>query len=177
METTMQLSSPAHYILSDDNIITAVALKQAQESLLSENIMIASANASNPGLPPSSLMTFLEKNPAISGVFLKDFDSVFVNKFYHSHLDDLSNVNSSAVVAAASLIARTLYILTSGCYKCNVSLVEDLMGCLLDCDPGLVNWCYHERSWSCELEDLNLSKPLCWRYHEPTFIYTLYKIH
>ncbi|WVZ07497.1 hypothetical protein V8G54_020843 [Vigna mungo] len=126
---------------------TMAALKRAQESLLSENIKIASASSSNPGIPPSSLMSFLEKNPAISGVVLEDFDSVFVNKFYHSHLDDLSNVNSSAVVAAASLVARTLYILASknedvhdstlSTINVNVSLVEQLMGCLLDCDPGL----------------------------------------
>ncbi|QCD98450.1 nicastrin [Vigna unguiculata] len=126
---------------------TMAALKRAQESLLSENIKIASASSSNPGIPPSSLMSFLEKNPAISGVVLEDFDSVFVNKFYHSHLDDLSNVNSSAVVAAASLVARTLYILASknedihdstlAAINVNVSLVEQLMGCLLDCDPGL----------------------------------------
>ncbi|KAH1196760.1 Nicastrin [Glycine max] len=126
---------------------TVAALKRAQESLISENIKIASASASNPGIPPSSLMSFLEKNPAISGVVLEDFDSVFVNKFYHSHLDDLSNVNSSAVVAAASLIARTLYMLASetedvqnstlAAINVNVSLVEQLLGCLLDCDPGL----------------------------------------
>lgn len=57
------------------------------------------------------------------------------------------NVNSSAVVAAASLVARTLYILASEtkdeqdsvltAINVNVSLVEQLMGCLLDCDPGL----------------------------------------
>ncbi|KAG2406376.1 Nicastrin Precursor [Vigna angularis] len=126
---------------------TMGALKRAQESLLYENIKIASASSSNPGIPPSSLMSFLEKNPAISGVVLEDFDSVFVNKFYHSHLDDLSNVNSSAVVAAASLVARTLYILASknedvhdstlSAINVNVSLVEQLMGCLLDCNPGL----------------------------------------
>lgn len=40
---------------------TMAALKRAQKSLLSENIKIASASASNPGIPPSSLMTFLEK--------------------------------------------------------------------------------------------------------------------
>ncbi|XP_004503117.1 nicastrin [Cicer arietinum] len=124
-----------------------VALKHAQESLLSEDIRIASASVSNPGIPPSSLMTFLNKNPGISGVVLEDFDSSFVNKFYHSHLDDLSNVNSSAVVAAASLVARTLYILASetndvqnstlAAINVNVSLVEQLMDCLLDCDPGL----------------------------------------
>jgi hypothetical protein len=38
-----------------------VALKHAQESLLSEDIRITSASASNPGIPPSSLMTFLNK--------------------------------------------------------------------------------------------------------------------
>nr|KYP75974.1 Nicastrin [Cajanus cajan] len=150
---------------------TLVALKRAQESLPSENIKIASASASNPGIPPSSLMTFLEKNPSISGLVLEDFDSAFVNKFYHSHLDDLcelvhavgiiffflldlsfyminaANVNSSAVVAAASLIARTLYMLASeiedvqdstlASINVNASLVKQLMGCLLDCDPGL----------------------------------------
>ncbi|CAJ2640691.1 unnamed protein product [Trifolium pratense] len=124
-----------------------VALKHAQESLLSEDIRITSASASNPGIPPSSLMTFLNKNPGISGVVLEDFDSSFVNKFYHSYLDDLSNVNSSAVVAAASLVARTLYILASetndvqnstlAAINVNVTLVEQLMDCLLDCDPGL----------------------------------------
>ncbi|CAL0301415.1 unnamed protein product [Lupinus luteus] len=126
---------------------TMAALKRAQETLRTENIKITSASASNPGIPPSSLMVFSKKNPAISGVVLEDFDSVFVNKFYHSHLDDLSNVNSSAVVAAASLVARTLYILASETkdvqdsaltsINVNVSLVEQLMGCLLGCDPGL----------------------------------------
>lgn len=50
-------------------------------------------------------------------------------------------------MAAASLVARTLYILASDNKSAsgsaltgisvNVSLVEELMGCLLDCDPGL----------------------------------------
>ena len=40
---------------------TVAALKRAQESLISENIKIASASASNLGIPPSSLMSFLEK--------------------------------------------------------------------------------------------------------------------
>ncbi|RDY12562.1 Nicastrin, partial [Mucuna pruriens] len=85
--------------------------------------------------------TFENMNPTISGVVLEDFDFVFVNKFYHT------NVNSSTVVAAASLIVRTLDILTNetedvhdstlAAINVNVSLVEDLMGCLLDYDPGL----------------------------------------
>ena len=50
-------------------------------------------------------------------------------------------------MAAASLVARTLYVLASDnknlsssaltAINVNVSLVQALMGCLLDCDPGL----------------------------------------
>lgn len=126
---------------------TLDALKRAQDSVKSESFTISSTNASNPGIPPSSLMTFLRKNSLTSGVVLEDFDTVFTNKFYNSHLDDISNVNSSAIVAAASLVARTLYILASDnknlsssaltSINVNVSLVEELMGCLLDCEPGL----------------------------------------
>ncbi|KAJ0099862.1 hypothetical protein Patl1_20927 [Pistacia atlantica] len=149
---------------------TLDALQRAQDSLKSENITVLPANASNPGLPPSSLMAFLRKNSGAlyaiavltrvtdieafcnahslaSGVVLEDFDTVFSNKFYHSHLDDLSNVNSSAIVAAASLVARSLFILANdnndlsspvlGSINVNVSLVEELMSCLLSCEPGL----------------------------------------
>ena len=74
-------------------------------------------------------------------------------------ITDAANVNSSAVVAAASLVARTLYILASetkdvqdsalAAINVNVSLVEQLMGCLLACDPGL----------SCELVNKYISPP------------------
>ncbi|XP_016652278.1 PREDICTED: nicastrin-like [Prunus mume] len=40
---------------------TLDALKRAQDSVKSESFTISSANASNPGIPPSSLMTFLRK--------------------------------------------------------------------------------------------------------------------
>lgn len=70
----------------------------------------------------------------------------FVNISF-SHVSNAANINSSSIVAAASLIARTLYILASDtkdlssssltAIKVNVSLVEELMGCLLHCDPGL----------------------------------------
>ncbi|KAL6537670.1 hypothetical protein OROHE_012297 [Orobanche hederae] len=123
---------------------TLNALQHARDSLITERIVVKTASTSNPGVPPSSLMTFLRKKPHISGLVLEDFDSAFRNEFYHSHLDDLSNVNSSSIIAAASLVARTLYILAGGkdpsgvnSIKINSSLVEELLGCLLDCDPGL----------------------------------------
>ncbi|XP_058187647.1 nicastrin isoform X4 [Rhododendron vialii] len=128
---------------------TLNALKLAQHSLQSSGIDISKASASNPGIPPSSLMAFLRKNSQTSGVVLEDFDSAFTNQFFHSHLDDLSNINSSSIVAAASIVARTLYILASNkkdltatsltlsAINVNASLVEELMGCLLSCEPGL----------------------------------------
>ncbi|CAK7338948.1 unnamed protein product [Dovyalis caffra] len=126
---------------------TLNALKRARDSLESKNIMVSSASTSNPGIPPSSLMAFLKKNPSTSGMVLEDFDTAFADRFYHSHLDDMSSINSSAIVAAASLVARTLYILASDdknlsstaldAINVNASLVEELMGCLLDCEPGL----------------------------------------
>ncbi|XP_011085876.1 nicastrin [Sesamum indicum] len=118
-------------------------LQRAQDSLVTESIMVKRASTTNPGVPPSSLMTFLRKKPQISGFVLEDFDSTFSNKFYHSHLDELSNISPSSIVAAASLVARTLYILAGGkdsainTIKVNASLVEELLGCLLACEPGL----------------------------------------
>lgn len=57
---------------------------------------------------------------------------------------DAANINSSSIVAAASLVARSLYILAGGrdssvinSIKINASLVEEIVGCLLDCEPGL----------------------------------------
>ncbi|KAF9625241.1 hypothetical protein IFM89_020827, partial [Coptis chinensis] len=122
------------------------AFQHAHESLGS-NIKISMASKSNPGIPPSSLMSFLRKDSSISGIVLEDFDTAFTNKFYHSRFDDLSNINSSAIVTAASLVARTLYILASDgkeannktldSISVNSSLVEELVGCLLTCEPGL----------------------------------------
>ncbi|XP_065848730.1 nicastrin isoform X2 [Euphorbia lathyris] len=123
------------------------AFTRAQGSLESKNVTVTMASTSNPGIPPSSLMSFLRKNSSTPGVILEDFDAAFNNKFYHSHLDDMSNVNSSAIVVVASIVARSLYILASGskslsdsdlsAINVNASLVEELMGCLLACDPGL----------------------------------------
>lgn len=122
------------------------ALQKASESLGSDNVNFKKTDASNPGVPPSSLMSFLRKNSSISGVVLEDFDTSFVNKFYHSHLDNPSNINTSSIAAAAVLVARALYVIASdtplnlivlNSIKVNVSLVDELVGCLLTCDPGL----------------------------------------
>ncbi|KAL6001283.1 hypothetical protein ACLOJK_007015 [Asimina triloba] len=125
------------------------AFEVASGSLGLDSVKIKRANISNPGIPPSSLMAFLRKNSSTSGVVLEEFDSTFTNNFYHSHLDDSTNVNATSIVAAASLVARTLYILATSAsesesvmsvlnnIRVNVSLVNELLGCLLSCEPGL----------------------------------------
>jgi len=47
------------------------------------------------------------------GVVIEEFDTSFVNKFYHSQYDNKRNVNTTAIAAAASLLARTLVMLAS----------------------------------------------------------------
>lgn len=127
---------------------TLNSLLKAKDSLKAENVKISMAKKSNPGLPPSSLMSFMRKNPKTSGILLEEFDDVYKNTFYHSHLDGLAGVNSSAILTAAALAARTLYLLAAdrtapllSTITPNSSLVEELIGCLLTCDPG----------FSCEL--------------------------
>ncbi|XP_051192784.1 nicastrin [Lolium perenne] len=122
-------------------------LQSGSDSLGSDNVKVKPAATSNPGVPPSSLMAFMRKNTSTSGVVLEDFDSRFSNKFYHSYLDNPANINSSSIAAAAALVARSLYILatadmpvdlmTLNTIRVNVTLVEELIGCLLTCDPGL----------------------------------------
>ncbi|KAF9588202.1 hypothetical protein IFM89_008272 [Coptis chinensis] len=67
------------------------AFQYAHESLGS-NIKISMANKSNPGIPPSSLMSFLRKDSSISRIVLEDFNTAFTNKFYHSRFYDLCEV-------------------------------------------------------------------------------------
>ncbi|XP_031491630.1 nicastrin [Nymphaea colorata] len=122
------------------------ALEKAAASLKPDEIVIQNASSSNPGIPPSSLMPFFRKNPSTAGVVLEEFDSVFSNKFYYSHPDDSSNINTTSIVSAAAVVARALYILASSgsgfsssilsSININASLVEELVACLLTCEPG-----------------------------------------
>lgn len=83
-----------------------------------------------PGIPPSSLMTFLQANAKIDGVVITDYETQYRNpyvsynmnvysrlrRYYHTHFDDGTNpwVNRSQVCDAATLVARSLYVLATG---------------------------------------------------------------
>eukprot|EP00798_Chlamydomonas_sp_ICE-L_P024579 gene24579-10192_t len=67
------------------------------------NLTILPASATNPGVPPSSLMSFLRYKPSIQ----------YKNPYYHSILDNGTYVQVEALVSTAILLARTLHTLAS----------------------------------------------------------------
>ncbi|KAM7519409.1 hypothetical protein LguiB_018371 [Lonicera macranthoides] len=153
--------------------VTLSAFKHAQNSLKSDAIKFSTANVSNPGIAPASLMALTKKKISILSSKINShleflITSVSGSKFLissffsnYSILNTIhqipsshpfyyfraANINSSAIVAASSLVARSLYILASNktdlsasavnSVKVNASLVEELLGCLLNCEPGL----------------------------------------
>ena len=72
------------------------------------------ASSSNPGIPPSSLMSFLRANSSIAGAVLTEFDSAYGNPFYATESDVGGNINSGSIAAAATLTAQILYRLAGG---------------------------------------------------------------
>lgn len=65
---------------------TLDAFKHAQDSLKSENIIFSSANVNNPGIPPSSLMSFLRKViPAVHLRFLVFISNVGIISSFNFH--------------------------------------------------------------------------------------------
>jgi nicastrin len=77
-------------------------------------VSVAEASAANPGIPPSSLSSFLRERPAIAGVVLADFDTRYVNRFFESRFDGRGNVDAASVAAAAVVVARALHELALG---------------------------------------------------------------
>lgn len=71
------------------------------------------ASDANPGLPPSSLFSFLRAKPSISGAVLADFDTAYVNRFADTRFDNGSNLDAGSVTAAALVAARALHSLAA----------------------------------------------------------------
>lgn len=68
---------------------------------------VSEASSHNPGIPPSSLMSFLRVKPSISGVVLEEFNTHFISPFFQSRLD--ANISAEAVTSAAIVAARALH--------------------------------------------------------------------
>lgn len=72
-------------------------------------VAVSNASSSNPGVPPSSLFSFLRIKPTLPGLVLSDFDAQLRNHLYESEADSLHNVQTDSLVAAAILTARALH--------------------------------------------------------------------
>eukprot|EP00878_Enallax_costatus_P016016 GHUV01016792.1.p1 GENE.GHUV01016792.1~~GHUV01016792.1.p1 ORF type:complete len:668 (+),score=142.24 GHUV01016792.1:770-2773(+) len=95
------------------DIRTALTAAAQGESSAAE-VSIQAASASNPGIPPSSLMSFLRYNRSIQGVVLAEFDTGFTNPYYASRSDNGSTINTKGIAAAAAVVAGALHRLAGG---------------------------------------------------------------
>eukprot|EP00873_Tetraselmis_striata_P019094 jgi/Tetstr1/439358/TSEL_027793.t1 len=119
---------------------------------------VREAGTSNPGIPPSSLMSFLRTNASIPGVVITEYDAAFSNPYFESFLDSADDtlfgdtstrgVNASALGDVAVLTARALHKLAAAGgaaagseLQVNATfareMAAELVGCLLQRSPGL----------------------------------------
>lgn len=70
---------------------------------------VKKASDENPGTPPSSYWSFLEKNPDIPGIVLTDFNTEYANKYTHSVFDTLDHIEHKQICFVGKLLAKTLY--------------------------------------------------------------------
>lgn len=77
-------------------------------------VRLSRASGSNPGVPPSSLFSFLRAKPSLAGAVLADFDTAYVNRYADSRFDNGSNVDAGSVAAAAGVAAQALHQLATG---------------------------------------------------------------
>lgn len=96
-----------------------------------------------PAPPPTPVLSFQELFPSIGAAVLSEYNGAFSNPFFYSRFDNSSNVDSVAVTAAATVLARGLYAVASNKttpaqaagavpaeLQANAQLVSDILGCI-----------------------------------------------
>lgn len=90
------------------------ALQTAAAATAEHQVTMSPASSTpNPGIPPSTLMSFLRHKPSIQGVVIEEFDSSFSNPYYESEADTAESIDAEPMLAAAVVLARTLHTLAS----------------------------------------------------------------
>lgn len=128
-------ASPLLTALQDAGLLTSGELP----------LNLTAASAGNPGVPPSSLFSFLRAKPSIAGVVITEFDSQMINPYFHSAYDNASWVAVEPIMVGAALLARALHALAAppGTPPLQVnmssvrSLVQSLAACLVLDTPGM----------------------------------------
>ncbi|DBA69331.1 TPA: hypothetical protein ACH3X2_012908 [Trebouxia sp. C0005] len=121
------------------------ALQQASQSTTEVKVDVQPAAASNPGIPPSSLSSFLRVKPSLPGVVLAEHQGSFTNPYYQSQFDTVDNIQPASLAAAAVVLARALHGLAAGKSSPELKVdeaavhatVTQLIDCLLRDTPGL----------------------------------------
>ncbi|GFH13456.1 nicastrin, partial [Haematococcus lacustris] len=128
-------ASPLLTALQDAGLLTSGELP----------LNLTTASAGNPGVPPSSLFSFLRAKPSIAGVVITEFDRQMINPYFHSSYDNASWVAVEPIMVGAALLARALHALAAppGTPPLQVnmssvrSLVQSLAACLVMDTPGM----------------------------------------
>ena len=116
------------------------AIQKAAQSLNSVTVERAKGT---PGIPPSSLMSFQQREAPVEGMVIADFEREYANAYAASYLDNGANIDLSSVVRASELVAKTVYTLATsdamaGMNASDVNAtVFGLSACLLSADPGM----------------------------------------
>jgi nicastrin len=73
--------------------------------------------AKGPGLPPGSLMSFLQMNRSIPSVMVSDFNDSFANSHFFSAYDDALNINltrtATVLCQLSTIVANVVYALAT----------------------------------------------------------------
>jgi len=147
------------------------------------NTTVTTASMRTPGLPPSSVFTFLnaavasgKTTLANSMVVIADHDEHYSNPYYGSRYDTRRNVDVKMITDAATLLARTLYAHAthlpaseSTFINVNSSLVASWLECLT-----VNSNCPLARTFTPTLKQDIVERPS--HYHGPFFDYALSSI-
>lgn len=118
-------------------------MKAAAANTSEVPVSIERPSGATPGLPPSSANSFLRVGPdSIRAVVLEDFDTQFQTATFESIFDTADTINSSSIVAAALVLARSLHVLALGDtppfppLPINFTAVQQTVDSLMECLLG-----------------------------------------
>ncbi|VVC32764.1 Hypothetical protein CINCED_3A001406 [Cinara cedri] len=104
--------------------------------LIEDGFKMNSSNVKS--IPPASIHSFLKHDPHFPGVVLTGFNEQFKNKFYHSILDNIDNIQyskmSQTIANISTSLSYSLYtFLTNSSYnglkQANATYVTKLLDC------------------------------------------------
>ncbi|KAK3263540.1 hypothetical protein CYMTET_27660, partial [Cymbomonas tetramitiformis] len=139
-------STPTLYVHTQKGQTTTDELvDQLQVGASVVDVAISAASSETPGIPPSSLMALLDDADvdASTCAVITEFDLAYTNPNYHSWLDGPEMLNTTAIAAAATAVARMLFTRVTTETAPEVAqteveeLVQQLRTCFLTKDPGM----------------------------------------